>query len=64
MSFTGSRGLTKRMIGDITDKISRKLHSGFPEVVLQRISVAAYVAAFPEHVALTETLQWHKNNFS
>ena len=41
-----------------------KYLSNFTEEVLKRILAATYVAMFADHVAFTETLQRHKEDFS
>ena len=50
------------MIGDLAEKIGWKAplwrsESGMHVCILQRISAAAYVTAFPEYVAFEEMLQ-------
>ena len=52
------------MIGHIVKKISEELPPGFAEEVLEIISAAACLRTFDDRVALTVTLQWHKEDFA
>ena len=52
--------LTKRAIQDIAEAISGEVPATFTEEVLRRISAAT----FADHMAFTETLKQHKEDFS
>ena len=56
--------LMKRAIQDIAEAVSGEVPATFTEEVLKRISPTTYVAAFADHMAFTETLQRHKDDFS
>ena len=67
MDETSSRvlkRLAKRVIGQIVKKISEELPSGFAKEVLDTISPAACLRTFEDHIALTETLWRHKEDFA
>ena len=49
---------------DIAEAVSGEVPATFTEEVLKRILAATYVAPFADHVAFTETLQRHKEDFS
>ena len=63
-SYRVSKRLAKCVLGKIVKKISEEQPSEFAEVVLELISAAACIRTFDDRVALTETLQRHKENFA
>ena len=56
--------LTKHSIRDIAEAVSGEVPATFTEEVLWRSSTATHVATFAEHVAFTDMLQQHKEDFS
>lgn len=63
-TMSSTKRLTKCVVGHIAVEISGELQCGFPEEVLRKISAAAYVTAFDDREAFTETLQGHKKDFA
>ena len=59
-----SKWLTKRVIRDIAEAVSGKVPATFYWSGIKEDFCFKYVATFADHVAFTETLQRHKEDFS